>query len=100
MELRTILNGAHLKYAFSAKWHQIEKSFYAALGSDQGIKRWSSHFANGPETFTNCPIRVSPNEPSMKIVELHPFFVAILVLNEHTKSFGALSQSYLLDQDL
>ena len=52
MELRNTLKGADLTYAFPAKWHEIETAFYAALSSEQGVKRWSAHFSNGPSTFT------------------------------------------------
>ena len=71
MELRTILKGAHLEYAFPAKWHQIEEAFYAALGSDQGIKRWSSHFANGPAYFTNRPMEQAIHDIDVKVDKPH-----------------------------
>ena len=71
MELRTVLKGAHLNYAFPAKWHQIEEAFYAALGSDQSIKRWSSHFANGPSSFTNRPMDQAIHDIDVEVDKAH-----------------------------
>ena len=67
MELRTTLKGADLTYAFSAKWHQIETAFYAALSSEQGVKRWSSHFSNGPSTFTCRPMEQAISDIDIKV---------------------------------
>ena len=55
MKLRAIL-GVDLEYAFTAKWSQIEKAFYNALGTEQAVKRLSTFFEQGPSSFTNKPV--------------------------------------------
>ena len=71
MELKNVLNGAHLDYAFPAKWHQIKEAFYASLRSDQSIKRWSKHFANGPSTFTNRPMEQAIHDIDVHVNKAH-----------------------------
>ena len=45
-----------ISYGFRAKWSQIEKAFFAALGSDQVIKRYNKCFDEGPSTHGGRPM--------------------------------------------
>ena len=45
-----------ISYGFPAKWSQIEKAFFAALGSDQVIKRYNKFFDEGPSTHGGKPM--------------------------------------------
>ena len=45
-----------IEYSFTAKWSQIEKAFYAALGPDQVVSRYSKFIAEGATSFGGKPI--------------------------------------------
>ena len=45
-----------IKYAFDAKWSQIEESFYEALGEDQVVSCYSKFIEEGATSFGGKPM--------------------------------------------
>ena len=51
MKLKIKLGGINLDGAFTAKWEQVERALYAAIGKEQNISRLSNFFAKEPSNF-------------------------------------------------
>ena len=82
IKLRTLLGGTDLDHAFTAKWHQIEKAFYQALGHDSSVKHISTFFEHGPSSFNGKPMEQIIND-----IDIHV-----------DKTFGKSSATFLDDK--
>ena len=45
-----------IEYSFSAKWSQIEKAFFSALGKCQVILRLTTFYEQGPSSYGSKPM--------------------------------------------
>ena len=58
MKLKSELGGRSIEGSFTAKWEQVEKSFYNAIGKEQNISRLSSFFAKDHSNFNSKPMEL------------------------------------------
>ena len=53
MKLKSELGGISIEGSFTAKWEQVEKALYNAIGKEQNISRLTNFFAEDPSNFNS-----------------------------------------------